>query len=82
MPDMDQPPQVRYKKIGDALKKSGRTIVLNMCEWGLNNPAEVSDNSCSTVVVSLLFLCPLSNEKVSPFTVGPGCGCDVLARLG
>lgn len=40
VPDMDQPPQVRYKKIGDALKQSGRKIVLNMCEWGLNNPAE------------------------------------------
>ena len=33
---MDQPPQVRYKKIGDALKSSGRKIVLNMCEWGLS----------------------------------------------
>ena len=33
---MDQPPQVRYKKIGDALKRSGRKIVLNMCEWGLS----------------------------------------------
>ena len=36
VPDMDQPPQVRYKKIGDALKSSGRKIVLNMCEWGLS----------------------------------------------
>ena len=36
VPDMEQPPQVRYKKIGDALKRSGRKIVLNMCEWGLS----------------------------------------------
>ena len=44
---MKQPPQERYAKIGAALARqplNPRTadgkIVFNLCEWGLNNPAE------------------------------------------
>ncbi len=28
----------RYTKMGDALKKSGRSIVFSVCEWGLRKP--------------------------------------------
>ena len=28
----------RYKAMGDALKKSGRSIVFSVCEWGLRKP--------------------------------------------
>ena len=30
--------QVRYKAMGDALKASGRDILLYMCEWGVREP--------------------------------------------
>jgi alpha-galactosidase len=30
----------RYKKMGDALKNSGRSIVYSLCNWGLFNPWE------------------------------------------
>ena len=30
--------QVRYKAMGDALKQSGRDILLYMCEWGAREP--------------------------------------------
>jgi alpha-galactosidase len=30
----------RYKKMGDALKSSGRSIVYSICNWGLFNPWE------------------------------------------
>lgn len=29
---------VRYKKMGDALKNSGRDIVFSICEWGVRKP--------------------------------------------
>lgn len=30
--------KVRYKKMADALKKSGREIVFSVCEWGVRKP--------------------------------------------
>lgn len=31
--------KARYKKMADALSKSGRDIALGVCEWGVRNPA-------------------------------------------
>ena len=32
--------KARYKRMADALSKSGREIALGVCEWGVRNPAE------------------------------------------
>ena len=47
IPDKQQPPQARYAKIGAALasqpsnpRTADGKIVYNLCEGGLNNPAE------------------------------------------
>lgn len=34
----------RYKKMGDALKASGRSIVYSICNWGLFNPWQWGEN--------------------------------------
>ena len=65
VPDMEQPPQVRYKKIGDALKRSGRKIVLNMCEWGLSK-------CCSSLRVFVRSLTEASADN--PAEWGPWAG--------
>ena len=31
-------PKLRYKKMADALQKSGRQISLGICEWGIRHP--------------------------------------------
>jgi alpha-galactosidase len=35
-----RPPTVRYQAMADALRRSGRPIVLSICEWGENRPWE------------------------------------------
>eukprot|EP01112_Ceratiomyxa_fruticulosa_P000547 TRINITY_DN10497_c0_g1_i1.p1 TRINITY_DN10497_c0_g1~~TRINITY_DN10497_c0_g1_i1.p1 ORF type:complete len:356 (-),score=53.73 TRINITY_DN10497_c0_g1_i1:703-1695(-) len=35
----EEPPQVRYPVMRDALNKTGRPIYFSMCEWGVNDPA-------------------------------------------
>lgn len=37
-PDDLETARERYKKMGDALKASGRNILLYMCEWGVREP--------------------------------------------
>lgn len=41
--------QVRYKTMGDALKASGRDILLYMCEWGVREPWKWGNTTGSSV---------------------------------
>ena len=37
-PDSDKDAQTLYKRMGDGLHRSGRDILLYMCEWGIHDP--------------------------------------------